>query len=87
MEAGFAAWREGLRSASRSSGFNMHVEALLASAPSPSRCNDPAHIARIVHETVAAFGPARCVFGSNFPIEKLWCGYGELIGAFQGCPG
>ena len=24
----------------------------------------------------------RCLYGSNFPIEKLWTSYGELIGAF-----
>ncbi|MDQ0469610.1 amidohydrolase family protein [Labrys wisconsinensis] len=79
LEAGFAAWREGLKRLAERP--NMHVK--LSGLGTFVRCNDPAHIARIVHETVAAFGPARCVFGSNFPIEKLWCGYGELIGAFR----
>lgn len=59
----------------------MHVK--LSGLGTFIRRNDPTHIARIVHETVAVFGPTRCVFGSNFPIEKLWCGYGELIGAYQ----
>jgi predicted TIM-barrel fold metal-dependent hydrolase len=45
--------------------------------------NDPAHIARIVGETVARFGAGRCLFGSNFPIEKLWTGYAALIGAYR----
>ena len=44
--------------------------------------NDPAHIAGIVSETVAIFGADRCLFGSNFPIEKLWTGYGDLIDAY-----
>lgn len=44
--------------------------------------NDPAHIERILHDTVAIFGAKRCLFGSNFPIEKLWTGYGELMRAF-----
>ena len=34
--------------------------------------NDAAHIARIFRETVELFGADRCLFGSNFPIEKLW---------------
>lgn len=45
--------------------------------------NDPAHIARIVADTLALFGPHRCLYGSNFPIEKLWTGYAELIGAYR----
>lgn len=44
--------------------------------------NDEAHIERILHDTIAIFGARRCLFGSNFPIEKLWTSYGELIGAF-----
>ncbi len=44
---------------------------------------DAAHIARTVRETVALFGPARCLFGSNFPIEKLWTGYAPLLAAYR----
>lgn len=44
--------------------------------------NDGAHIERILHDTVAIFGAKRCLFGSNFPIEKLWTRYGDLVGAF-----
>jgi predicted TIM-barrel fold metal-dependent hydrolase len=45
--------------------------------------NDPAHIADIVEETVAAFGASRCLFGSNFPIEKLWTSYRDLVAAYR----
>jgi predicted TIM-barrel fold metal-dependent hydrolase len=45
--------------------------------------NDPAHIARVVAETVALFGAGRCLFGSNFPIEKLWTSYRDLIDAYR----
>ena len=45
--------------------------------------NDPAHIAEIVTDTVAIFGAGRCLFGSNFPIEKLWTSYRDLIGAYR----
>ena len=33
----------------------------------------------IVECAVDTFGPARCLFGSNFPIEKLWTSYAALI--------
>jgi len=29
------------------------------------------------------FGPSRCMYGSNFPIEKLWTDYPSLVGAWQ----
>lgn len=45
--------------------------------------NDPAHIARICRETIALFGPSRCLYGSNFPIENIWTAYPPLIGAFR----
>ena len=44
--------------------------------------NDLDHIAQILRETVEVFGADRCLFGSNFPIEKLWTGYSTLLDAF-----
>ena len=43
--------------------------------------NDPAHIREVVRETVGIFGAERCLFGSNFPIEKLWTSYEGLVDA------
>jgi predicted TIM-barrel fold metal-dependent hydrolase len=45
--------------------------------------NDPAHVAGVVHEAVAIFGAGRCLFGSNFPIGKLWTSYGALLDAYR----
>lgn len=76
---GIALWRAGM--------------ALLASRPNIvsklsglgtfQRQNDPAQIAFIARETLALFGADRCLFGSNFPIEKLWTSYAELIDAHR----
>lgn len=44
--------------------------------------NDPALIADMIRETAAIFGAKRCMFGSNFPIEKIWTSYAELYAAF-----
>ncbi len=43
--------------------------------------NDPDHIAAIVGVALELFGAQRCLYGSNFPIEKLWTDYASLIGA------
>jgi len=44
---------------------------------------DAEWISRICAETLALFGPERCLWGSNFPIEKLWCAYGDLVAAHR----
>jgi predicted TIM-barrel fold metal-dependent hydrolase len=40
-------------------------------------------IAPIIRETVGMFGSDRCLFGSNFPIEKLWTDYASLYRTFR----
>jgi predicted TIM-barrel fold metal-dependent hydrolase len=45
--------------------------------------NDPGHVAMVVRETLALFGAERCLFGSNFPIEKLWTTYAALLDAHR----
>jgi predicted TIM-barrel fold metal-dependent hydrolase len=77
--AGWSAWREGMRRlASRP-----NVATKLSGLGTFIHRNDPGHIAAIVTETVAIFGAERCLFGSNFPVEKLWTGYAELVAAYR----
>ncbi|MBV8961518.1 MAG: amidohydrolase family protein [Hyphomicrobiales bacterium] len=45
--------------------------------------NDPAHITAVVRDTIEIFGPTRCLFGSNFPIEKLWTRFSDLVSAYR----
>jgi predicted TIM-barrel fold metal-dependent hydrolase len=45
--------------------------------------NDADHIKEITVQALAWFGADRCLFGSNFPIEKLWCAYGDLVDGYQ----
>jgi predicted TIM-barrel fold metal-dependent hydrolase len=76
---GWAEWRKGMRLlASRP-----NVVSKLSALGTFIHKNDPAHIAAVVHETVDIFGPERCLFGSNFPVEKLWTEYGDLITAYR----
>jgi predicted TIM-barrel fold metal-dependent hydrolase len=45
--------------------------------------NDPVFIAEMIADATAIFTPKRCLFGSNFPIEKIWTSYSDLLAAFQ----
>ena len=49
----------------------------------PDEPFDVAHITNVLDDTVAMFGAERCLFGSNFPIEKLWTGYRDLVDAYR----
>ena len=78
-DRGRAAWRAGLAQLAacpnvvcKLSGFGTFLHRL-----------DPAHIAWLTGEAVAAFGADRCLWGSNYPIEKLWTGYGPLLDAHR----
>jgi predicted TIM-barrel fold metal-dependent hydrolase len=44
---------------------------------------DEKQIGDIARETIGLFGAERCLFGSNFPIEKLWSSYSALIEAYR----
>jgi predicted TIM-barrel fold metal-dependent hydrolase len=45
--------------------------------------NNPDFIEDMIVSTENIFGADRCMFGSNFPIEKLWTSYTELFNAFN----
>jgi predicted TIM-barrel fold metal-dependent hydrolase len=44
---------------------------------------DPAFIADVVQQCLTLFGSTRCMFGSNFPVEKIWTDFGPLLRAYQ----
>jgi predicted TIM-barrel fold metal-dependent hydrolase len=76
---GLQRWREGMRRLAD----QPNVHAKCSAMGTFVRRNDPAHVAAIVRETVAIFGAERCVWGSNFPIEKLWASYGDVVEAMR----
>jgi predicted TIM-barrel fold metal-dependent hydrolase len=39
--------------------------------------------ARYYHHTIACFGPERCMFESNFPVDRLSLGYRVLYNGFK----
>jgi predicted TIM-barrel fold metal-dependent hydrolase len=78
-DTGWARWRNGMRLLAA----QPNIVSKLSALGTFIHRNDPAHIAAIVHETIDIFGPERCLFGSNFPVEKLWTGYADLIAAYR----
>jgi len=54
------------------SGLNMLTAAL-----------DKEHMAIQLNTSLDAFGADRCFYGSNFPLEKLWVSYQDLLDAYR----
>ena len=77
--AGWTQWRNGMRELAA----RPNVVCKLSGLGTFIHRNDPDHIAAMVKETIGMFGPARCLFGSNFPIEKLWTRYSDLVAAYR----
>ncbi|MBY8975968.1 amidohydrolase family protein [Rhodobacteraceae bacterium NNCM2] len=76
-KAGWAEWRKGMKALAA----QPNVVTKLSAFGTFIHRNDPDLIAAIIAETVKIFGADRCMFGSNFPIEKIWTSYGELLDA------
>jgi predicted TIM-barrel fold metal-dependent hydrolase len=76
---GWARWRDGMRLLAA----QPNIVSKLSALGTFIHKNDPAHIAVIVRETIDIFGAERCLFGSNFPVEKLWTSYADLIAAYR----
>ena len=77
--AGQAQWRAGMQRLA----VQPNIVSKLSALGTFIHRNDANHVAAVVRETVAIFGPARCLFGSNFPIEKLWTRYSDLVAAYR----
>lgn len=74
-EAGWERWREGMKLLAarpnvvvKLSGLGTFVHRCAAQDWTP-----------VIREAIAMFGPQRCLFGSNFPIEKLWTSYASTV--------
>lgn len=76
---GMEKWRSGMRLLAA----RPNIVAKLSGLGTFIHRNDDAHIAKITNETIKLFGPSRCLYGSNFPIEKIWTSYPPLIAAFR----
>jgi predicted TIM-barrel fold metal-dependent hydrolase len=46
------------------------------------RC-DAESVTPILSVMITLFGAERCMFGSNFPVDKLWVSYNDMIAAYD----
>lgn len=77
--AGRRAWRRGMERLAA----EPNVNAKLSGFGTFAHKLDHAFIRDMIRTTVGIFGAERCLYGSNFPIEKLWTTYSELYGAYR----
>lgn len=78
-EAGRAHWRAGMRELAACA----NVMVKLSGLGTFDRACSAERWRPVIEATIDLFGPARCMFGSNFPIEKLWSDYASLMTAFR----
>jgi predicted TIM-barrel fold metal-dependent hydrolase len=76
-DATVAVWKEGLEHLVphqniwiKCSGLNFFT----------AKC-DIDHMRIVLDHVLNRFGAERCFYGSNFPLEKLWARYDDLVGA------
>ena len=74
---GRQAWHEGMRRLAEAS----NVKTKLSAFGTFNHRVEREFIAEVVSETIGLFGADRCIWGSNFPIEKLWASYAEVLDA------
>ena len=80
-EAGWAQWRTGM--AALAGCPNVAVK--LSGLGTFDRACREDRWRPVIAETVDRFGADRCLFGSNFPIEKLWTDYATLVATVRRC--
>ena len=74
-EAGWALWRAGMKQLAACP----NVMVKLSGLGTFDRACSAERWRPVIEETIDLFGPGRCMFGSNFPIEKLWTDYASLV--------
>ncbi len=78
-DTGWARWRRSMEAMANCSNIAVKLSGL---GTFTRNLNKPL-IQQTVSETLQTFGIDRCMYGSNFPIEKLWTSYDDLFRTLQ----
>ncbi|MDP2242200.1 MAG: amidohydrolase family protein [Burkholderiales bacterium] len=78
---GWAAWRKGMRALAACSNVVVKLSGL---GTFEHQCSTELWQS-VIRETVEMFGPERCLYGSNYPIEKLWTSYDNIVAVMTEC--
>jgi predicted TIM-barrel fold metal-dependent hydrolase len=76
---GLAGWRAAMRRLARAPGVRVKISGL-GLAGRPWRLEDNRGVIR---ETIEMFGPARCMFASNFPVDGLCGSFDTIFSGFK----
>ena len=78
-DEGLAGWREAMARLSDAPNIRVKLSGICV----PREPWTPALNGWIVLEAVRLFGAARCMWASNFPVDGLVSGFGEILGAMR----
>lgn len=78
---GWAQWRAGMRQLAQCP----NVAVKLSGLGTFERACSVVLWKPVIDQTLDLFGPDRCLYGSNFPIERLWTRYAQLMSVMREC--
>jgi predicted TIM-barrel fold metal-dependent hydrolase len=76
---GMLRWREGLKLLCSAPNVNIKISALTAYDPHPT----PESLREVVFHCIECFGVNRSMFGSDFPVGRLWTSYDAIFDSFK----
>jgi predicted TIM-barrel fold metal-dependent hydrolase len=80
---GMARWREGLRLLGSAPNVQIKISALTAYDPSPT----PESLREVALHCIECFGVDRSMFGSDFPVGRLWTSFDAIFDGFKAIVG
>ena len=76
---GMLLWREGLKLLGSAPNVNIKISALTAYDPCPT----PESLREVVLHCIECFGVDRSMFGSDFPVGRLWTSFDAIFDGFK----
>jgi len=76
---GMLRWREGLQRLGAALNVNIKISALTAYDPSPT----PESLREVAVHCIECFGVDRSMFGSDFPVGRLWTSFDAIFDGFK----
>jgi predicted TIM-barrel fold metal-dependent hydrolase len=76
---GMARWREGLKALGSAPNARIKISAVTAYDPRPT----PESLREVALHCIECFGVDRSMFGSDFPVGRLWTSYDAIFDGFK----
>jgi predicted TIM-barrel fold metal-dependent hydrolase len=76
---GMARWKEGLKLLGSAANINIKISALTAYDPRPT----PESLREVVLHYIECFSVDRSMFGSDFPVGRLWTSFDAIFDGFK----